>query len=160
MLHKRFPELVRAVYERDMYVGEIVTNGAFLNREILSELASYGKKPLFKVSFDGFGYHDWMRNYPGAEKQTIKAFELLAEEGFPILVNSQINRRNKDSFPQTISYSDALGVQTLRFIRTTEAPRWVLNAGDAALSCEEYYDVMLDVLRDYHFEPRHMALTL
>ena len=160
MLHKRFPDLVRAIYERGMYVGEIVTNGSFLNRDILSEIASYGKKPLFKVSFDGFGFHDWMRNYPGAEKQALKAFELLAEEGFPILVNSQINRRNKDSFSQTISYFDALGIQTLRFIRTTEVPRWVLNAGDASLSYEEYYDVMLDVLREYHSKPRKMALTL
>ena len=160
MLHRRFPDLLRAVYDRGMYVGEIVTNGSFLNRDILSEITSYGKKPLFKVSFDGFGYHDWMRNFPGAEKQAIKAFELLAEGGFPILVNSQINRRNKDSFPRTIEYFDSLGVQTLRFIRTTEVPRWVLNADDASLPYEEYYEVMLDILREYNSRPRNMALTL
>ncbi len=160
MLHPRFLDIVRAVYERGMYVGQIVTNGSFLTQEILDEFTSLGKKPLFKVSFDGFGYHDWMRDRPGAQGSALKAFDLLSENGFPFLVNAQINRRNKDSFAETLAYFDKLGAKTLRFIRTTEVPRWVLKAGDASLPYDEYYALMLDILREYRSKERKMELIL
>lgn len=160
MMHKDFLKIVKAIYDRDMYVSEIVTNGYYLNSDILDELASYGIKPLFKVSFDGFGYHDWMRNYAGAEKKAIEAFELLHEKNFPILVNAQVNRKNLDSISKTMDYFDDLGVNTLRYIRTTEVPRWVLKAGDAALSYDEYYEAMFDVIKKFNSKERTMNLIL
>lgn len=160
MMHPNFLDIVKGIYDRDMYLGEIVTNGYYLTQEILDTIASYGHKPLFKVSFDGFGYHDWMRNQDGAQKSALRAFDLLHENDFPILVNAQINRRNLNSFAETMDYFDKLGVKTLRYIRTTEVPRWVLNAGDASLTYQEYYDAMLDVLRKFNEKERKMDLIL
>jgi len=37
----------------------------------------------------------------------------------------------------------------MRIIRTTEAPRWVQNAGDACLTLEEYFNEMLLFLQEY-----------
>lgn len=160
MMHPHFLDIYKAVYERGMYVSEILTNGYYLTQEILDEILKYGYKPLFKVSFDGFGYHDWMRDCVGAEKTAIKAFELLAKNGFPILVNSQINNKNKDTFKKSIDYFDSLGVGTLRFIRTTEVPRWMIKAGDSSISYEEYFDFMLEVAKEYSLKERNMNMIL
>ena len=44
---------------------------------------------------------------------------------------------------------DSLGVWKMRIIRTSEAPRWKENAGDAALGLTEYYDRMLEFASAY-----------
>lgn len=50
---------------------------------------------------------------------------------------------------QTAKLLDGMGVSEMRIIRTTEAPRWLKNAGNACLTLEEYFDAMLDFLRAY-----------
>ena len=42
-----------------------------------------------------------------------------------------------------------MGVDDLRIIKTTEAPRWQLNAADASLTPEEYYDFSVDFAKWY-----------
>ena len=42
-----------------------------------------------------------------------------------------------------------IGVQGMRVIRTTEAPRWEENAANSCLSLEEYYRSMLDFAVEY-----------
>ena len=51
-----------------------------------------------------------------------------------------------------------MGVEETRFIRTTEAPRWRQNAGDACLTIEEYYDKILDMVRVYKQRPHKMVV--
>ena len=70
MVHKHFMDIMHAIYERDMIVDELNTNGFFITDEMLDELKSMGCDALIKISFDGIGYHDWMRNHKGAEKIT------------------------------------------------------------------------------------------
>ena len=57
-------------------------------------------------------------------------------------VQTNMNRRNRDSMLKTAERLDGMGVAEMRIIRTTEAPRWVQNAGDACLTFEEYYDAV------------------
>lgn len=160
MMHKSFLDIVDKIYENGMYLDRLITNGHYITPEILDKLASYGKKPLVMVSFDGFGSHDWMRDHAGAEEITLRAIDMLKEKGFPLFINAQINKKNKDSALRSLEYFDKLGVETLRFIRTTETPRWALKAGDAALTHQEYYDTMLDIVREYSSKPRNMILKL
>lgn len=42
-----------------------------------------------------------------------------------------------------------VGVQGMRIIRTTEAPRWEKNAANSCLGLEEYYQSMLDFAVEY-----------
>ena len=134
MMHDRFLDIIREIYKRDMTVFAVNTNGWFITKEILDELKAIGCTPVFKISFDGIGTHDWMRRREGAERYALDSMRLCLENGFRVLSNTQVNRRNLHTIMPTVKLLDSIGVQEMRIIRTSEAPRWLDNASDACLS--------------------------
>lgn len=149
MLHPHFMEILQSIYAHGMYVGELNTNGYFLTQAILDEMKAMGCDPLMKISFDGVGCHDWLRNRTGAEKDAIRAIRLCIDNGFRVKAQTNVHRLNLHSMIPTAKLLSELGVEEMRIIRTTEAPRWVQNAGNACLTLEEYFDYMLLFLQEY-----------
>ena len=149
MAHRRFFDIVREIYKRDMGVFALNTNGWYITQEALDELKAIGCNPTMKISFDGIGFHDWIRQREGAQKSALGAMELCLENGFRVVSNTQANRRNLHTMLPTARLLDSMGVQGMRIIRTTEAPRWEQNAAGACLSLEEYYSSMLDFATEY-----------
>lgn len=138
MFHKSFFDILEGIYRRGMYVEELNTNGYFINPEALDRMKKAGCMPLMKISFDGIGYHNIMRNRKDAEESAIRAIFLCLENGFRVKVQTNINRHNLECMDKTVEMLDAMGVDETRIIRTTEAPRWVQNAGNACLTLREY----------------------
>ena len=149
MLHPHFMQIVECIYEHDMYIEELNTNGFFITQKILDEMKAIGCRPLMKISFDGSGHHDWMRNHKGAEKDALRAIRLCKENGFPVKAQTNVHRRNVDSMLPTAKLLADMGVDEMRIIRTTEVPRWLENAGDSCLTLTEYYDRMLQFCTEY-----------
>ena len=149
MVHKNFMEILREIHKRRMFVEELNTNGYYLTQKILDEMKEIGCRPLVKISFDGIGYHDWMRNRKGAEEKTLDAMKLCIQNGFDVKSQTQVHRKNVTSMMPTAKVLCDMGVKEMRIIRTTEVPRWVMNAGDACLGMEEYYETMLAFAKDY-----------
>ena len=160
MLHRNFFDILEGIYRRGMYVEELNTNGYFINRETLDRMKAIGCMPLMKISFDGIGYHDWMRNRKGAEESAMRAISLCLESGFRVKVQTNMNRRNCDCMLKTAEMFDTMGVGEMRIIRTTEAPRWVQNAGDACLTLEEYFNESLFLWQKYAQGDHNMKLTV
>ena len=144
LVHHRFLDIVKAIYERNMYVFELNTNGLLITQKMLDTLKEIGCNPLIKISFDGIGYHNWIRQHPKAEEMTLKAIELCIKNGFRVKAQVQVNRKNVDVMMDTAKLLDKLGVDEMRIIRTTEAPRWEKNAPQTSLPIEEYYEKMLE----------------
>lgn len=65
MLHKNFFEIVESIYAHGMYLEDLNTNGSFLDQTALEQFRKIGCNPLIKISFDGIGHHDWLRNRKG-----------------------------------------------------------------------------------------------
>lgn len=160
MLHPRFLDIVKEIHRRGMYVEEINTNGAFLTKELLEELRETGCRPLMKISFDGVGHHDWLRNRKGAEEEALRAMALCIENGFPVKAQTNVHRLNLHTMLPTVKLLDQMGVRQTRIIRTSEGPRWKQNAGDACLTLTEYYDGMLELAGAYIRTDRRMSLDL
>lgn len=160
MLHPNFFELLEGIYRRDMYVEELNTNGMYLTGEALDRMSSFGCRPLVKISLDGLGHHDWLRNRKGAEKMALEAMERCAARGFPVKAQTNLFRGNEASMLPTARRLDGLGVSEMRIIRTTESLRWRENAPGRSLSLEEYYGACLAFLEDYCREEHRMRVDL
>lgn len=160
MLHKHFFEIVEEIYKRGMYVPEINTNGYFIDQAALDRLKSLGCYPIIKISFDGLGHHDWLRNYKGAEEKALSALRLCKENGFEVWSQTNVHRRNIDVILPTAKMLDEMGVDLMRVIRTSESPRWKENAGDACLDLDEYYNKMYEFAAEYIKEPRKMEIDI
>ena len=160
LVHKDFLRIVRAVYERDMMIRELNTNGQLITQELLDELKKAGCRTAIKISFDGVGYHDWMRNKKGAEEDALRAMRLCAANGFETRAQINMNRRNKDAMAETLELLDGLGLTSARIIRTTEVPRLAENAPEICLDIDEYYESAWKTLETYAAKPRRMRLTV
>ena len=160
MCHKDFLPIMEGIYRRGMFVEELNTNGFYITQEILDRLKEIGFNPLIKISFDGIGHHDWLRNRQGAEADALRAIELCIKNGFRVKAQTNVHRRNIDSMIATARMLDKMGVSSMRIIRTTEVPRWNENAKGATLDLDEYFDKMLDFCRAYSAEQHNMAVDI
>ena len=149
LVHPRFLDIVRAIYERDMFVFELNTNGLLITQKMLDVFKELHCYPLIKISFDGVGYHNWIRQHPQAEDLTIKAIKKCIANGFRVKAQVQVNRKNVDVMMDTAKLLNELGVDEMRIIRTTEAPRWEKNSPQSSLTIEEYYERMLEFAKQY-----------
>ena len=149
MVHKRFLDIVRAIYEREMFIFELNTNGLLITQSMLDVFKELGCRPLIKISFDGVGYHNWIRQHPKAEELTLKAIELCIKNGFAVKAQVQVNRKNVDAMEETARLLDGMGVSEMRLIRTTEAPRWEKNSPNSSLTIEEYFERMTSFAKNY-----------
>ena len=160
LVHPRFLDIVRAIYERDMHIFELNTNGLLINQKMLDTFKELGCCPLIKISFDGIGYHNIIRQHPKAEDLTIKAIKLCIENGFEVKAQVQVNRKNVDVMMDTAHLLDELGVIEMRIIRTTEAPRWEKNSPNSSLTIEEYYQTMLQFAKEYTKSKMKMVVDI
>ena len=160
LVHHRFLDIIKAVYERDMFVFELNTNGLLITQSMLDEFKKIGCKPLIKISFDGVGYHNWIRQHPKAEELTIKAIKLCIKNGFRVKAQVQCNRKNVDVMMKTAVLLNDIGVDEMRIIRTTEAPRWEKNSPQSSLAIEEYYEKMLDFAHEYMHSGMQMTVDI
>lgn len=160
MVHKNFFEIVESIYAHGMYLEELNTNGFFLDQAVLDQFRKIGCDPLIKISFDGIGHHDWLRNRKGAEADALRAIRLCVENGFHIKAQVNVHRLNIESMLPTAEMLDEMGVDEMRIIRTSESPRWKENAGDACLEIEEYYEKMLGFADRYIQKEHRMAIDI
>lgn len=160
MLHKYFFDIVEGIYARGMYVEELNTNGHYINQRALDRLKAHR---LHAADQDLFRRHRLPRldaRSQGRGAGRLRAAALCIENGFRVKVQTNMNRRNCDVMLQTAELFDAMGVEEIRMIRTTEAPRWVQNAGDATLTLAEYYDASIEIWKQYAAGDHSMPLTI
>ena len=160
LVHRRFLDIVREIYKRNMFIFELNTNGLLLNQKMLDVFKELNCRPLIKISFDGIGYHNWIRQHPKAEELTLKAIELCIKNGFRVKAQVQVNRKNVDVMMDTAKLLNKMGVAEMRIIRTTEAPRWEKNSPQSSLTIEEYYERMLAFAKEYSQSGMEMVVDV
>jgi sulfatase maturation enzyme AslB (radical SAM superfamily) len=65
-----FLAIVDALRAERIVISSIYTNGMLVTQSLLDGFWKRGIKPMFMLSFDGIGWHDWLRGVYGSEKKT------------------------------------------------------------------------------------------
>ena len=155
-LYPYFREIVEEISNRGMRLKTLITNGSLMDDELAAFIKRIHPKAQIMLSFDGIGTHDWLRQHKGSEESVKRAIRASKDAGLNVKINMNVNRKNRSVIFDSVKMLTELGVDELRIIKTTEAPRWQLNAADASLTPDEYYDFSIDFAKWY----RGSGLTL
>ena len=81
LVRRDFWKLVDELRDRGIGITAVYTNGKLLDDAFFRELDARKMHPAFQTSFDGVGWHDWLRGIPGAETAALDAFRRCREHG-------------------------------------------------------------------------------
>ena len=149
-MRKDFWQLVDRIVSYKMTIGIVYTNGWLLNGDILDQFEQRGLKPEFSISFDGVGWHDWMRGIPGAEEAALRALKLCRERDYVVGVAMCIHKGNVHTLPKTVEVMRAIGVNEVGTSNVEATPLWCRNSEGNAMTQREYTNAMLDYIRWYY----------
>lgn len=142
-VRKDFWPLVDRILFHKMTIRQIYTNSWLLTEDVLDEFEKRNLKPEFSISFDGVGWHDWMRGISGAEEATIRALRLCARKGFLTNVEMCIHKGNQETLRETIRLLSDMGVSLLKVGNILPTDLWKQNSEGNAMDIREYTEAMM-----------------
>ncbi|RPI24921.1 MAG: radical SAM protein [Acidobacteria bacterium] len=160
LVRRDFFEIVDALRQKSICIFQIYSNGALINERLLDQLESRGIRPDFSISFDGIGWHDWLRGVEGAEKKALDAFKLLQKRGFPSSVEMCLHRANIHTLEETILVLAGHGVRSVKTSPATDAGEWLNEKGQYTLTAEELCEAYLAFIPKYKAAGAPLSLML
>ena len=130
---------------------EIITNGVLITPELLDKLEKQGHRPIWFVSFDGLGHHDWLRGVPGTEEKVLKNIRLLCDRGYYVHVHQCVWKDSLSSIRPTVLRIKEMGVSRYRLVTVEPSLRWRETAPEQTVSTEEWLRFLPDFL-DWWYE--------
>lgn len=142
-------EIIDALRASDIVINQIYTNGMLVNESLLEGLEKRNIKPSFSLSFDGVGWHDWLRGIDGAEEMAVKAIKLLRSRGYDVGVESAFHRNSVGTMADTMGLLAELGVRSWKTNPTSGSGNWLKESRELDLTAEELYDAYLTLIDEY-----------
>jgi radical SAM protein with 4Fe4S-binding SPASM domain len=160
LVRKDFWQVLDRLLSHGINITTIYSNGKLVTPELLDEFDKRGIKPEFNMSFDGVGYHDWLRGVPGAEVAVNEAFALCQKRGFPTGAELTLHQRNKHTLRESINHLASLGVAHLKTNPAGLSGNWVKNHGDDHLDIDECFEIYLDYIPHWFEDGKPMGIML
>ena len=160
LVRSDFLEIVDALLERDICIKEIYSNGALVNEKLLKELDDRGIHPKFDMSYDGEGWHDWLRGIKGAEDIVNRAFALCRDMGFPTGSEMCLHQHNKHTLRASVKHLGSLGVRSVKTNPVSDVGEWKKNGYGESIGMKELYQLYLDYIPQYYEDGMPMGIML
>lgn len=160
LLRPDFLEIVDALLARDIQITTIYSNGRLVTDALLEQLEARGIRPEFNMSFDGVGYHDWLRGVPGAEQAAEQAFLRCRAHGFPTGAEMCLFRRNADTLRESVKRLAGWGCSHLKVSPISNVGAWKEGGYGVAMPLEELYQRYLDYIPQYYADGMPLELQL
>ena len=148
LVSPHFLPILDGIRERKMILDTIYSNSELVDEKLLDELEKRGMHPVFHMSFDGVGWHDWLRGVEGAEETVIRRFALLHERGFRTSSSMCLHRHNISTLKESIDMLASLGVEHVKMNTASPTGRWKKET-EHFLSQDEAYAAIMDYLPQY-----------
>ena len=160
LVREDFWDLVDRLRDKKIHIGTIYSNGLLVNDVLLDGFEKRNMRPEISISFDGFGWHDWLRGVPGAEKAALDALRRCQERSFPTDVQMCVHKGNKDGVRETVNRLAKLGVGGLKTSDVMDTPLWKKNAEGCRLDIRDYFEAMLAYIPYFFEDGMPMNVTL
>ena len=161
LVREDFLDIVDALNEREIGIDTIYTNGWLVDGRLLDELDRRGVHPPFQLSFDGVGWHDFLRGVPGAEEKTLNALKLLQEREHPVSVSMCLHRKNRHVLRESVNLLASLGVSSLKCGSMMELGEWAQpELQDLQLTPEEELQIYEEYIPQYFRDDAPLSIML
>ena len=161
LIRSDFLDIVDALNEREIGIDVIFTNGWLVDEALLDELDRRRVHPPFQLSFDGVGWHDFLRGVPGAEARTIRALKLLQAREHPVSVSMCMHRKNRHVLRETVNLMAALGVRSMKCGSMMELGEWAQpEMRDLQLTVEEELETFEEYIPQYFEDDAPVSIML
>ena len=160
LVRQDFPEIVKEITKRGMKIQQFYTNGALLNDKVSDCLFDNGHNPLVIMSYDGVGWHDWLRGIPSAEKAVNEALALCKRRGVRTHVQVVFHRKNLHTMRETVNHLAAMVCESTRLGIVNEQGDWIKNKDDNTLSMQEFIETALDYIPHYYEDGMPISLVI
>lgn len=151
-------ELLRRMRKKHINITEIFSNASLITDNLLDEIEEIGYKPIFKVSFDGVGTHNYMRGVPNAEEDTIRGIKTLIRRGYKVVIISSVDSVVLPHIPQTLDTLVDLGIDSWWIAPPVEVGNWKNN--NSKSSVQEIVDALKNLIDLWVKKDRPINLLL
>ena len=148
LIRRDFFDIVDELIRSGIRISTIYSNGALITEEWLDRLDERKIHPSFQISFDGVGYHDWMRGVPGAEVRAREAIRLLTARGYIATCAMCLCRENIGSVRETVKTLAEDGCRSIKLQRAIPQGEWC-DQTEHYLTVDETMQTYLDYLRQF-----------
>lgn len=152
--------IIDALKERNITVSDINTNGSLITEKVLNEFIKRDVRPMLRISYDGVGWHDWLRCVTGAEERVKRTFELCRDMGFRVQAHMSIHKGNCHTLRESINHLASLGVTSIRTVHAANVGEWLQRNGQKAMSIEDICRTYLDYIPHYYEDGMPMSIDL
>lgn len=148
LVSPHFYGILDEMKKRHMILETIYSNSELVTEKLLDELEKRDMHPVFHMSFDGVGWHDWMRGIDGAEETVISKFKLLRERGFQTSTSMCLHKHNIGGLRESLNLLGSLGLSHVKMNVASPTGRWK-NETEHFLSQDEANEAILEYLPQY-----------
>lgn len=149
LVRNDFWKIVDKLCQRGIDIEQIYTNGCLLTEEVLDQLSERNLRTDFCLSFDGLGWHDWMRGVTGAEEAALSAMKLCVDKGFFVSVEMCVHKGNLSSLRDTVLKLAETGVSSIKVSDVMNTDLWLKNSEGYETTIQSYFDAILDYIPHY-----------
>ena len=160
LIRKDFWELVDELMAYNIVIDEVYTNGWLVSEDVLKKFEKRNLYPTINMSFDGVGWHDWMRRIPGAENAAVKAFRICDKHGFRTAAEMCVHKGNIHTIRETVKFLADLNVRKLKIGALVDTELWQKNCEDMYLTTGEFINACIEYIPQYFADGCPWKLSL
>ena len=161
LIREDFLDIVEALNRHEITLTTIYTNGWLLDEAFLDSLEKKGVRPSFQLSFDGIGWHDFLRGVPGAEEKTITALKLLQKRNYSVSISMCLHQKNKSVLRESVLLLASLGVKSLKCSSMMELGEWASEQTvSLRLAKQEEFALFEEYIPQYFADDAPLSIAL